>query len=132
MIPDTDLPVQTLGTDRQREHWWVGPETARRVAGRTAYATDVPPLDGLLHGAVLRCGVAHARVVSLDVRGARAMPGVRAVVTAEDVPEPTALASYSGTSRCCAETGSGLKGTRWRRWPPIPRNRRGRRWRPLR
>jgi CO/xanthine dehydrogenase Mo-binding subunit len=86
MIPDTDLPVQTLGTDRQREHWWVGPETARRVAGRTAYATDVPPLDGLLHGAVLRCGVAHARVVSLDVRGARAMPGVRAVVTAEDVP----------------------------------------------
>lgn len=86
MSRDTDLPVQTLGTDRQRRHWWVGQETARRVAGKTLFSTDTPDIPGLLHGAILRSGVAHARVVSVDVSKARTMPGVQAVITADDIP----------------------------------------------
>lgn len=86
MSADKGLPVQTLGTDSQRQHWWVGPETARRVAGQILFSTDTPDIPGLLHGAVLRSGMAHARLVSVDVRRARSMPGVRAVITAEDIP----------------------------------------------
>ena len=39
---------------------------------------------GLLHGAVLRSPYPHARILRLDTSRARALPGVRAVVTAED------------------------------------------------
>jgi len=86
MTGDTDLPVQTLGTNRQRQHWWGGAETGRRVAAQTRYTTDIPDISGLLHGAILRSGMAHARVVSVDVSKARTMPGVQAVITADDIP----------------------------------------------
>ena len=42
---------------------------------------------GLLYGAVLRSPHAHARIVSIDTRDAEALPGVKAVITAADMPE---------------------------------------------
>lgn len=56
-----------------------------RTSGRVTYAGDVR-LDGLLEGAILRSPHPHARIRSIDVSRARAMPGVRAVVTASDLP----------------------------------------------
>lgn len=58
----------------------------QRIEGRLRYATDQLDLPGLLHGAVLRSTRAHARIIRLDCSRARGMPGVHAVVTAEDVP----------------------------------------------
>jgi CO/xanthine dehydrogenase Mo-binding subunit len=57
-----------------------------KVTGRAAYGADFT-LPGMLHGAVLRSPHAHARIVSIDTAAAEAMPGVRAVVTAKDLPE---------------------------------------------
>src|SRR5207302_3850476 len=43
-------------------------------------------LNGLLHAKLLRSPHAHARILRIDVSRARALPGVRAVLTAADIP----------------------------------------------
>jgi CO/xanthine dehydrogenase Mo-binding subunit/CO/xanthine dehydrogenase FAD-binding subunit len=56
-----------------------------RTTGRLDYVADMS-LDGTLHGAILRSPHSHARIRAIDVSAARALPGVRAVVTAADLP----------------------------------------------
>ncbi len=53
--------------------------------GDRPYVADMVR-EGMLHGAVLLSPHARARLVSLDVSKALALPGVRAVATAADVP----------------------------------------------
>lgn len=55
------------------------------TSGTFAYSSDLAP-PGLLHGRLLRSPHPHARIVSIDTAQARAMPGVRAVVTGADFP----------------------------------------------
>jgi xanthine dehydrogenase molybdenum-binding subunit len=57
---------------------------AEKVTGRTRYLHDLV-LPRLAHGKILRARHPHARIVSIDTRRAKAMPGVLAVLTAEDV-----------------------------------------------
>ena len=57
-----------------------------KVTGTAVYAADFA-LPGMLVGKVFRSTEAHARIVRLDVTRARSLPGVRAVVTAADVPD---------------------------------------------
>ncbi|MGA9871132.1 MAG: molybdopterin cofactor-binding domain-containing protein [Rhodococcus sp. (in: high G+C Gram-positive bacteria)] len=56
------------------------------VTGTEPYTLDVAPA-GLLHAAVVRSPHAHARVVSIDVTAAEAVPGVRLVLTSADSPD---------------------------------------------
>lgn len=56
-----------------------------KVMGRAQYAGDLK-LPGMLHGAILRSPYAHARIVRIDASAARALPGVKAVLTGEDAP----------------------------------------------
>jgi CO/xanthine dehydrogenase Mo-binding subunit len=60
-------------------------EGAAKVSGGARYSGDIR-LPGKLWGKVFRSTVAHARIVKLDVSKARALPGVAAVLTAEDLP----------------------------------------------
>jgi xanthine dehydrogenase YagR molybdenum-binding subunit len=53
-----------------------------RASGRARYTVDVR-LPGMLHAAVLRSPVAHARVTAIDLEAARRAPGVRAVIGPE-------------------------------------------------
>jgi CO/xanthine dehydrogenase Mo-binding subunit len=55
------------------------------VQGRLAYADD-RVLPGMLHGAVVWSEHAYARILSVDTSAAKAAPGVRWVLTADDVP----------------------------------------------
>ncbi|MEX1305806.1 MAG: molybdopterin cofactor-binding domain-containing protein [Rhodovibrionaceae bacterium] len=55
------------------------------VNGAAKYGADLK-LPGMLYGKLLRSEVHHARILSLDVSEAAAMPGVEAVVTADDIP----------------------------------------------
>src|SRR6185369_11129142 len=69
----------------------VGKSTPKRdgpdkVTGRTCYLHDLE-LPRLLHGKILRTPVPHARIVRVDTSRARALPGVRAVLTGEDVEQ---------------------------------------------
>jgi carbon-monoxide dehydrogenase large subunit len=59
-------------------------EDARLLAGGGRFVEDVAP-QGALFGVFLRSPHAHARLLSLDIAAAAAMPGVAAVLTAEDV-----------------------------------------------
>ncbi|MFN9128467.1 MAG: xanthine dehydrogenase family protein molybdopterin-binding subunit [bacterium] len=59
-------------------------EDLRLLRGLGRYADDVT-LPGMLHAAMLRSSVAHARVRGIDTSAARAMPGVHAVITAAEI-----------------------------------------------
>ena len=59
-------------------------EDDRFIRGKGNYVDDVR-LPGMLHMALLRTPVAHARVGAIDAEQARAMPGVVAVVTGKDL-----------------------------------------------
>ncbi len=61
------------------------PDAAAKTQGTYPYAADLWA-EGLLWAAVLRSPHPHARIVSIDTAQAARMPGVRAVVTHEDVP----------------------------------------------
>lgn len=56
-----------------------------KVSGQAVYGTDIRR-PGMLHAKVLRSPRAHARLVSVDASAARALPGVRAVLTRDDLP----------------------------------------------
>ena len=56
-----------------------------KVTGRAKYGGDFDAA-GMLHGKVLRSPHAHARIKSIDVSKAEALPGVKAVITGQDMP----------------------------------------------
>jgi CO/xanthine dehydrogenase Mo-binding subunit len=58
-----------------------------KVTGRALYGADIQ-MAGMLHGRVLRSPHAHARIRKIDARKALALPGVEAVVTSADLPDP--------------------------------------------
>ncbi|MDO9001974.1 MAG: xanthine dehydrogenase molybdopterin binding subunit [Aquabacterium sp.] len=56
------------------------------VAGAAPYIDDLPELAGTLHCALGLSPLAHGRLIGVDVDTIKAMPGVVAVLTAQDVP----------------------------------------------
>jgi xanthine dehydrogenase molybdenum-binding subunit len=56
-----------------------------KVTGNARYVADMP-FPGLLFGKMKRCNVAHARIRRIDTARALALPGVKAVLTHENVP----------------------------------------------
>jgi selenium-dependent xanthine dehydrogenase len=61
------------------------PDAVGKVDGSAIFADDLT-FPGMLHGATLRAGVPHAILTRLDTSRARSLPGVRAVLTAKDIP----------------------------------------------
>jgi aerobic carbon-monoxide dehydrogenase large subunit len=75
-------------------------EDPRILTGAGRYVDDIK-LPGMLHAAFVRSPLAHARVLSVDVSAAQALPGVVAVLTGADVealtvPGPDALMALMG------------------------------------
>jgi len=60
-------------------------DALKLVQGKPAFAADVE-MRGLLIGKILHSPHAHARIKRIDTSRARALPGVHAVLTYEDVP----------------------------------------------
>jgi CO/xanthine dehydrogenase Mo-binding subunit len=63
----------------------IRPDGADKVTGRAQFGADLT-MPGQLVGKILRSPHAHARIVSIDAKKARALPGVKAVVTGADFP----------------------------------------------
>ena len=59
-------------------------EDPRLIRGGGRYTDDIK-LAGMTHGVVLRSPYAHAKIKSIDIKAAKAAPGVLAVLTAADV-----------------------------------------------
>ena len=77
-------------TEANPGYKWVGTRPVRhdgldKVTGRARFGADLT-LPGMLIGAVLRSPHAHARVLSIDTSPAKAIDGVKAVVTGADFP----------------------------------------------
>jgi xanthine dehydrogenase large subunit len=56
------------------------------VTGRSVYLDDIPLVQGTLHALVYGSPIARGELVSLDLTAARAVPGLVAIHTAEDIP----------------------------------------------
>jgi xanthine dehydrogenase large subunit len=70
-------------------------ESARaQVAGAVNYIDDIPEVKGTLFAAPILSNVAHGRLLGVDAAAALAMPGVRGVVLAADVPGDPLLATF--------------------------------------
>jgi len=62
------------------------------ITGRGCYVDDIN-LPGMLHLAFQRSPYPHAKILSIDVSKAKAMPGVEAVITGHDISEKLNLSS---------------------------------------
>lgn len=62
------------------------PDARAKVTGRARYPDDLL-MDNLLHAKTVKSPYAHAKVKNIDTRPAKNMPGVKAVITYDDVPE---------------------------------------------
>ncbi|MHC4786430.1 MAG: xanthine dehydrogenase family protein molybdopterin-binding subunit, partial [Planctomycetota bacterium] len=60
-------------------------DAPKKVTGEAMYLHDLE-LPGMLAARILRSDRVHARIVSIDTTAARALPGVKAVLTAADTP----------------------------------------------
>jgi aerobic carbon-monoxide dehydrogenase large subunit len=80
MTATQERPGAEVGNARRRK------EDQRLITGRTRF-TDNITLPGMLHLAMVRSPVAHARITSVDTSAASASPGVIAVLTGRDVAE---------------------------------------------
>ena len=60
-----------------------------KATGRAIYPQDIR-LPGMLHGKILWSKYPHARIIKIDTSKASQLPGVKAVITAEDLPDMNA------------------------------------------
>lgn len=74
-----------MNRDTHKDKWMVRPDGRDKVTGKLQYLTDLTA-PGMLCGRVLRSRYAHAAILAVDTEEAKSVPGVRAVLTAKDVP----------------------------------------------
>src|SRR5271157_186366 len=63
----------------------VRPDAEEKVTGQAKFSDDLK-FDGMLYAAVKRAGIPHGFLRRLDVSKAKALPGVMAMLTADDIP----------------------------------------------
>src|SRR5262245_7869904 len=89
-------------------------EDFRLVAGQGRYTSDWT-LPGELHAVFLRADRAHAEILKLDARRALAHPGVKAVLTGEDIRE----AGYKSLPNVVSYPGKGGQQIRKPHYPVL-------------
>jgi CO/xanthine dehydrogenase Mo-binding subunit len=73
----------------------VRPDGVDKVTGRAVFAADTRS-PGMLWGKIKRSPHAHARILSIDTSKAEALPGVKAVLTAADLPNIPSEEAFVG------------------------------------
>lgn len=76
---DSSAPAPAVGTSLVRV------DASDKVTGRAVYLDDMT-VPGILHAALVFPECAHAELLGVDASAATALPGVRAVLTAADIP----------------------------------------------
>src|ERR1700723_2091103 len=72
------------------------PDLYAKVTGQAKYAEDFRA-EGMLFCKLLLSPMPHARVKRIDTKAALAMPGVKAILTANDLPAPADTLTDNGT-----------------------------------
>ena len=71
------------------------PDLIAKVTGKAKYSEDFRT-EGMLFARLLLSPMPHARVKRIDASAALAMPGVKAMITADDIPAPAATVTDLG------------------------------------
>ncbi len=79
VAPQTESPLRTVGKSEPKV------DAVKLAQGKPAFADDFE-MRGMLYGKILHSPVAHARIKRIDASKARALPGVAAVLTWQDIP----------------------------------------------
>jgi CO/xanthine dehydrogenase Mo-binding subunit len=95
------------------------PDGVDKVTGRARFGADIH-VPNMLIGKVLRSPHAHARIKSIDTSKARALPGVKAVITSADlgdlpsefIPAGEMMINYRDMTRNVMARERALKDTR--------------------
>ena len=66
---------------------YVGPDMIAKVTGKARYAEDFR-VDGMIFAKLLLSPYPHARITHIDASEALAMPGVKGMITMDDLPAP--------------------------------------------
>jgi xanthine dehydrogenase molybdenum-binding subunit len=74
---------------------YVTPDLIAKVTGKSKYAEDYRA-DGMLFAKLLLSPYPHARVLKIDADEALAMPGVKGMITMDDLPAPADLVTDLG------------------------------------
>jgi len=83
------------------------PDIVAKVTGKAKYAEDFRA-EGMLFAKLLLSPMPHARVVRIDTSAAEALPGVKAILTVDDLPGAQAGAEIAENVRASAVTERGL------------------------
>jgi xanthine dehydrogenase molybdenum-binding subunit len=83
--PLAPIDIETMEPLRVIGHSYPRPDAVEKVTGAAKFADDYV-LPGMLYGATLRAEYPHARILSIDTGRAKALEGVQAVLTHQDVP----------------------------------------------
>src|SRR5271154_2043375 len=100
-MPDAEKPAKSAERQYGAGHKLVGknyttPDLYAKVTGAAKYAEDFRA-EGMLFCKLLLSPMPHARVKHLDASAALAIPGVRAILTANDLPAPADTLTDNGT-----------------------------------
>ncbi|WP_106349652.1 xanthine dehydrogenase family protein molybdopterin-binding subunit [Antricoccus suffuscus] len=79
-VPTASLPETVVGSRAARK------EDQRLLSGAGNFGHDMQR-PRMTHARVIRSGVAHGRIINIDIAEAKALPGVVDVVTAQDLPD---------------------------------------------
>src|SRR5882672_4601576 len=83
------------------------PDLVAKVTGKAKYAEDYR-VEGMLFAKLLVSPMPHARVKRLDTSAALAMPGVKAILTADDMPGAAVGATLGENVQATAQAERGL------------------------
>src|SRR5262249_51841901 len=83
------------------------PDLIAKVTGKARYAEDYR-VEGMLFAKLLCSPMPHARVTKLDLSRAQAMPGVKAIITDDDLPKPAAGGTLGEGVQATAQGERGL------------------------
>ncbi|MDQ5854187.1 MAG: xanthine dehydrogenase family protein molybdopterin-binding subunit [Chloroflexota bacterium] len=75
-----EMPTKMIGQAIKRR------EDPRLITGQGNFLDDIK-LAGMVHAAILRSPYAHARINSINTEAAKALPGVVAVITGEEIAQ---------------------------------------------
>src|SRR5271163_287128 len=100
-MPDTAKPAKNTERRYGAGHKLVGknyatPDLYAKVTGAAKYAEDFRA-DGMLFCKLLLSPIPHARVKRIDADAALRIPGVKAILTANDLPAPADTLTDNGT-----------------------------------
>jgi len=83
------------------------PDLVAKVTGKARYAEDFR-VEGMLFAKLLVSPMPHAKVKRLDTSKALAIPGVKAIITDDDLPKPAAGATLGENVQATAQGERGL------------------------